>query len=87
MAIVGWLQIAAVLGAVLITARPLGFYMARVFQGERTVLSPLLGPVERGLYAPSGIKPTKEQTWLGYTLAMLVFSLAGLVVLYAILRL
>ena len=87
MTIVGWLQIAAVLGAVLIAARPLGLYMARVFQGERTVLSPLLGPLERELYAASGIKPTKEQTWLGYTLAMLVFSLAGFVVVYAILRL
>ncbi len=87
MTIFGWLQIAAVLGAVLIAARPLGFYMASVFQGERTLLSPVLGPLERGLYLACGIRSDKEQNWLGYTLAMLLFSAVGFVLLYAIMRL
>ena len=87
MTIVGWLQIATVLGAVLIAARPLGFYMAHVFQGERTILSPYLTRVERMFYDASGIKPAKEQTWLAYTLAMLAFNGVGFLGLYALMRL
>ncbi len=87
MTIIGWLQISLLFLATLVAIKPLGLYMARVFSGERTVLSPLLSPVETGLYALGGIRKDKEQTWLGYTLAMLVFSLAGFVALYAILRL
>ncbi len=87
MTLVGWLQIALVLAAVLVAARPLGLYMARVFQGERSRLSPLVAPVERAFYFAAGIKPDKEQTWLGYTLAMLAFNCAGFVLLYALMRL
>ncbi len=87
MTIIGWLQISLLFLATLVAIKPLGLYMARVFSGERTVLSPLLSPVETGLYALGGIRKDKEQTWLGYTLAMLAFSLAGFVALYAILRL
>ncbi|SMC72852.1 potassium-transporting ATPase subunit KdpA [Rhizobium sp. RU36D] len=87
MTIVGWLQISLLFLAVLIVIKPLGLYMARVFSGERTFLSPLLGRVERDLYRVSGINPDKEQNWLGYTLAMLAFSLAGFLALYAMLRL
>ena len=61
--------------------------MARVFSGERTFLSPVLGPVERGFYRLAGVSPEREQGWLAYTLAMLVFSAAGFASLYAILRL
>ncbi len=86
MTIIGWLQISLLFLATLVAIKPLGLYMARVFSGERTVLSPLLSPVETGLYALGGIRKDKEQTWLGYTLAMLAFSLAGFVALYAILR-
>ncbi|RKE79307.1 potassium-transporting ATPase subunit KdpA [Rhizobium sp. AG855] len=87
MTIVGWLQISLLFLAVIIVIKPLGLYMARVFSGERTFLSPVLGRVERDLYRVSGINPEKEQSWLGYTLAMLAFSLAGFVALYAMLRL
>ncbi|MCI4678324.1 potassium-transporting ATPase subunit KdpA [Rhodoblastus acidophilus] len=83
----GWLQIGLVLGLVLITARPLGLYMAAVFDGQRNFLSPLLEPVERLFYKLAGVSPDKEQGWLAYTLAMLMFSLAGFASLYAILRL
>jgi potassium-transporting ATPase potassium-binding subunit len=87
MTIIGWLQISLLFVAVAIVIKPLGLYMARVFGGERTVLSPVLGPLERGIYRLSGIEPDKEQGWLGYTLSMLAFSLVGFVSLYAILRL
>src|SRR5690606_24235279 len=73
--------------AVLLAIKPLGLHMARVFSGDRTFLSPVIGPLERGLYRVSGINMEKEQSWLGYTLAMLAFSLAGFLVLYAMLRL
>lgn len=87
MTLTGWLQISLLFLAVLLVIKPLGLYMARVFSGEPTFLSPALGRVERDLYRVSGINPEKEQSWLGYTLAMLAFSLAGFVALYALLRL
>lgn len=87
MTLLGWLQISLLFLAVLLVIKPLGLYMATVFSGERTFLSPVLGRVERDLYRLSGITPEKEQSWLGYTLAMLAFSLAGFLALYAMLRL
>lgn len=87
MSLIGWLQIGFVLGAVLLLVKPLGLYMARVFSGEPTFLSPVLGPVERGFYALAGVRTDKEQGWLGYALGVLLFSLFGFVLLYAILRL
>ncbi|MCM2292360.1 potassium-transporting ATPase subunit KdpA [Allorhizobium sp. BGMRC 0089] len=87
MTLAGWLQISLLFLAVLLIIKPLGLYMARVFAGDRSFLSPVLAPFERGLYRVSGINPDKEQSWLAYTLAMLAFSLAGFVLLYAILRL
>ena len=87
MSLSGWLQIGFVLVAVLVLVKPLGLYMARVFTGERTFLSPVLGPVERGFYTLAGVRPDKEQTWLGYALGVLAFSIAGFLALYAMLRL
>ncbi|QCI98780.1 potassium-transporting ATPase subunit KdpA [Agrobacterium larrymoorei] len=87
MTILGWLQISLLFVAVLLAVKPLGLYMAKVFSGERTWLSPVLSPVERGLYAAAGVDMKKEQGWLGYTLSMLVFSIASFLALYAILRL
>ncbi|MFM9746123.1 potassium-transporting ATPase subunit KdpA, partial [Streptomyces brasiliscabiei] len=73
----GWAQIALLLLLVAVAAWPLGRFLARVFNGERTVLSPVLRPVERSLYAVAGINPAQEQTWLAYTLSMLVFNGLG----------
>jgi len=87
MSLIGWLQIGLLFLALLIAVKPLGLYMAKVFSGERTFLSPVLGPVERGFYALAGVDQKKEQGWLAYTFAMLAFSAAGFVLLYAILRL
>lgn len=86
MTILGWLQISLLFLAVLCVVKPLGLYMAKVFSGERTILSPVLSPIERGIYRAAGASPEKEQNWLAYTLSMLAFSLASFLVLYAILR-
>ncbi len=83
----GWIQILIFLGIVTLLVKPLGGYMTRVFSGERTLLSPLLGPVERGFYRLSGTSETEEQHWTTYAAAMLLFSLAGVVVLYGMQRL
>ena len=87
MTVVGWLQIAVVLVLLVAAARPLGTFIAELFEGRRTVLSPVLGPVERGLYRLAGIDPEVEQGWLAYTICMLVFTAGCFVLLYAILRL
>jgi len=83
----GWLQIGLVLGLVLVAVRPLGLYMAAVFEGRRTLVARALGPIERGFYRLAGVAPDKEQGWFAYTLAMLTFSAFGFASLYAILRL
>lgn len=83
----GWAQILVFSIAVVLITKPLGGFMKRVFCGERTFLSPALGPIERGLYRGAGICEAHEQHWLAYTLSVLIFHLAGFVILYAILRL
>jgi K+-transporting ATPase ATPase A chain len=87
MTLVGWTQIALVLAASIAAAIPLGAYIARVLAGERTLLSPVLGPVEGVFYRLSGVDPTREQGWLAYAMAMLAFGVAGFVSLYALQRL
>ena len=87
MSLNGWLQIGLLFAVLLILLKPLASYMTRVFSGNRTFLSPVLGPLESGFYKAAGVDPAREQSWLGYTLAMLIFSAAGLLSLYAILRL
>lgn len=81
----GWLQIALAFAPVIATARPLGLYMAAVFEGRATALDRALGSVERQFYALSGIDPKREHDWL--TIALLAFNAAGFVLLYTILRL
>ncbi|GJE37965.1 potassium-transporting ATPase subunit KdpA [Methylobacterium persicinum] len=83
----GWIQIALFCVVVLALVKPLGFYMTRVFTGERTFLSPVLAPIERGLYRAAGLDERQEQTWLGYAGALVLFHVFGFVLLYAILRL
>ncbi len=83
----GWAQIAVFCLAVAALTRPLGGYMTKVFSGERTVLSPLLAPAERGLYRVAGIDAAQEQSWLGYLGALVLLHILGFVILYAILRL
>ena len=61
MSIVGWLQIGLLCLVVLALIKPLGLFMAKVLSGERTLLSPVLEPVERGFYAASGVDPAKSR--------------------------
>jgi K+-transporting ATPase ATPase A chain len=83
----GLLQIALYIGVLVLLVKPLGLYMARVFNGERTFLDPVLRPVERLIYRLCGVNPRQEQHWTIYTAAMLIFNLAGMVLLYALQRL
>jgi K+-transporting ATPase ATPase A chain len=87
MTVNGWLQIALFCAIVTLLVKPLGLYMTRVFSGERTFLSPVLVPVERFLYWLSGVDERREQNWVVYTVAMLLFGLVGFLTLYALMRL
>src|ERR1700749_198361 len=87
MTVIGWLQI--ILYCVIIAAlvKPLGWYITRVFNGERTFLSPVLRPVEAGLYWISGVDERREQHWLTYTVAMVLFHVGGVLIIYVLMRL
>ncbi len=87
MTFAGWSQIALALALVVAGAVPLSAFIARVFSGERTFLTPIVGRVERGFYRLAGVDPAREQDWLGYTIAMVFFSIAGFLSLYALQRL
>ena len=83
----GIVQIALFCIVIVALVRPFGLYMTRVFNGERTWLSPVLRPVEKLFYLAAGVDPEVEQDWLIYGAAMLIFNLACAVLLYAMLRL
>lgn len=87
MTVNGWLQIVAYFAVVVLLVKPLGGFMARVYQGEKTFLSPVLAPVERLVYRLAGITPSDEMSWKTYTVAMLLFSLIGFIFLYLLQRL
>jgi K+-transporting ATPase ATPase A chain len=87
MTAIGWIQILLFCAIIAALAKPLGWYMTRVFNGERTFLSPILRPVERGLYWIGGVDERREQHWLTYTVAMLLFHVGGFLILYAVMRL
>src|SRR5471032_2430615 len=82
-----WLQFALYVGALLLVTKPLGLYLVRVLDPRgRTFLDAVVRPVERLTYRVCGIDPEQEQSWIGYTLAMLAFSLVSLLFTYFILR-
>src|SRR4249920_1636943 len=80
------LQVLIFLVIVLLLTKPVGLYMYKVFNGERTWLSPVFVPVERFFYRLSGINQEEEQKWTGYIFSLLVFSLVGMLLLYLIQR-
>jgi K+-transporting ATPase ATPase A chain len=82
----GWLQIALYFVVLTALVVPLGRYMGRVFEGERTFLSPVFRPVEAVLYRAAGVDERREQHWLTYTVAMLLFNAAGFLLAYALQR-
>ncbi|MGA2688081.1 MAG: potassium-transporting ATPase subunit KdpA [Candidatus Korobacteraceae bacterium] len=83
----GWLQIAIFLALILAVTKPMGVFMARVFNRERTFLDPVLRPVERLLYRLTGVDETHEMRWTEYAAAMLLFSVVSMLLLYLIERL
>jgi K+-transporting ATPase ATPase A chain len=87
MTAIGWIQIILYCAIIVALAKPLGWYMTGVFNGERTFLSPILRPVEAGLYWVGGVDEKREQHWLTYTVAMLLFHVGGFLIIYAVMRL
>jgi K+-transporting ATPase ATPase A chain len=87
MTTLGWVQILIYCAIIVAITPALGGYMTRVFNNERTFLTPFLRPVELTLYKIGGVQEKNEQGWLGYTLAMLLFHVGGFLILYALMRL
>lgn len=87
MTMIGWLQIILYCAIIVALTRPLGWYMTCVFNGEKTFLSPVLRPIEAGIYWISGVDEKREQHWLTYTVAMLLFHVGGFLIIYGVMRL
>src|SRR5882757_7166231 len=87
MTAIGWIQIVLYCAVIVALAKPLGAYMTHVFNGERTFLSPVLRPIEGVMYWVGGVDEKREQHWLTYTVAMLLFHAGGFFIIYVILRL
>jgi len=82
----GWIQIALFFIVLFAVTKPLGVFMTRVFAGEKTFLDPVLRPIERLIYRCCGIDDSREMDWKEYTIAMLLFSVVSMLVLYLIER-
>ncbi|QDH74442.1 potassium-transporting ATPase subunit KdpA [Brevundimonas sp. M20] len=87
MTLQGWAEIALTLGLACLLGWPIGIYMSRVWNGERTWLDPVLKPIEAVFYKAAGVDPARSQGWPGYAGALLAFNLTGFLLLFAILRL
>src|SRR5437764_12736503 len=87
MTINGWLQIGFFLLLVFLVTKPMGVFMERVFNREKTFLDPMLRPLERLLYRVTGVDENHEMRWTEYAISMLLFSLVSMVALSAIERL
>ena len=83
----GWFQFAVYLLVLIGLAKPLGGFMAKVYQGERTFLTPILGPLENLIYRLSGVDADDEMDWKTYAVAVLVFSFVGMVLVILLQRL
>ena len=86
MTAIGWIQILLYCAIIAAITPVLGGYMTRVFNGQRTFLSPIFRPVEMALYAAAGVDEKREQGWLAYTVGMLLFHVGGFAILYALMR-
>src|SRR5438067_3392812 len=83
----GWFQILLFFGLVLLVTKPIGIFMTRVFNRERTFMDPVFRPMERLLYRVTGVDENHEMRWTEYAIAMLLFSLVSMIVLYLMERL
>src|SRR5246500_655666 len=86
MTAIGWFQIFPYCAISVALVKPLGWYMTQVFNGERTFLSPVLRPVEAAIYWIGGVDERREQHWLTYAVAMLLFHVGGFLILYGLMR-
>ena len=82
-----WIQLIFYMVVLLALAKPLGTFMAKVYQGEKTFLDPVFGPVERFIYRLAGVHADEEMNWKVYAIALMVFNVLGLLVVYALQRL
>ena len=82
-----WLQLILYIVVLILLAKPLGSFMAKVYQGKHTFLDRLLGPVERFIYRISGVRPDEDMNWKTYAIAVLLFNVFGLLAVYALQRL
>jgi potassium-transporting ATPase potassium-binding subunit len=82
-----WLQLIFYMLVLIALSKPLGGFMARVYEGKRTFLDPILRPIEKLVYRLSGVRPEDEMNWKIYVLAMMLFNVSGLLVVYALQRL
>jgi K+-transporting ATPase ATPase A chain len=87
MTFIGWVQIALFCAIIIALTRPVGAYLTTLANGQANFLSPVLAPVERGIYAMAGVRPGAEQGWVGYVTGLLVFKLLCFLAAYAIMRL
>ena len=87
MNIYSWFQLIFYIVVLLLLAKPLGSFMAKVYQGEHTFLDRVLGPVERLIYRVSGVKPEEDMNWKTYAVAVMLFNVLGLLAVYALKRL
>jgi K+-transporting ATPase ATPase A chain len=87
MTAIGWIQILLFCVVLVALIKPLGWYMTRVFNGERTFMSPLLRPIELAIYWVGGVDERREQHWITYTISMLLFHVGGFLILYFLMRL
>src|SRR5712692_10744472 len=83
----GWLQILVFFLIIFVVTKPLGVFMAHVFNREKTFLDPLLRPIERLIYKLTGVDETREMRWTEYAVTMLLFSIVSMLLLYLIQRL
>jgi K+-transporting ATPase ATPase A chain len=86
MTFIGWMQIVLYCAIIVAITPVLGGYMTRVFNGQRTFLTPILRPVELALYGAAGVDEKSEQGWLAYTVGMLLFHIGGFLILYVLMR-
>jgi K+-transporting ATPase ATPase A chain len=87
MIIYSWIQLILYIVVLLALAKPLGSFMAKVYQGEHTFLDRVLGPIERFIYRVSGVKPDEDMNWKTYAIAVMLFNVLGLFILYGLQRL
>src|SRR6478736_2271694 len=87
MTVNGWLQILFFFVIVLLITKPLGVFMAHVFNREKTFLDPVLRPIERLIYRLTGVNEEREMRWTEYAVAMLLFSVVSMISLYLMQRL